>query len=521
MPLEEIAYHLSKGGETERGADYYKQAGFSYKDQGQISSATAYLTKSINLLPEGSPVWQELLLETSRLLVQAGQYREAQGALEKMQTYPSSLLHELQGWLAYKQRHFPSARNHYEEAIRLLPGEKQLQKILFENALANVDLQEGKPQEGATRFRKTLSWETDLPPAEQEKITNNNLGLALILLGDLEGALEFYRTRQRNVKSVDQEAILLNGMGYVCLQASRYEETITYLKRAMQLAEETGALHTLFSIMGNLITALIKESRYAESIPLLQKMVSYQQRLGTVRDVSYNLLRQGVVYLTLGISEAAQSCFDKGKKTALESSEEGLANWIHLMEGYWEREHGTFEKAGEDFRETEFQAKKMKDAELTAWAVYARADLAFEENNLAECRRLLEEIRTEPKDEEFGCRLQLLRSKVTAAENRKEDPDPLFAAVEARALKGSFREILWEVCHGWGEAQKIRGHLDQARLLFEKGIKVTESIATPLPEEYRDRYLRQRSRKKLYDAWRKVTSPAKKGFAAKIKELFS
>src|SRR5262249_39917246 len=78
IPLEEIAYHLAKGGQAEMAARYYQDAGMALKDQGQISSALKCLGKSIQLLPDGSTPWREMVAEAAQLSVLSGNYSEAE-----------------------------------------------------------------------------------------------------------------------------------------------------------------------------------------------------------------------------------------------------------------------------------------------------------------------------------------------------------------------------------------------------------------------------------------------------------
>ncbi|MCE9625328.1 MAG: tetratricopeptide repeat protein [Deltaproteobacteria bacterium] len=371
------------------------------------------------------------------------------------------------------------------------------------------------------RFQKSLLWEQALPAEDQLKINNNNLGIALSIKGDHEAALEFFDERTRRLEGrlkPDQEIALLNGRSYVCLQSGRFEEAITFLKKAMQLAEQSGALHPFSSIMGNLITALIKESRYAESLPLLQKILAFQERLGNHRDVAYNLLRQGSVYLTLGMGEKAKSCFQNGR-SYLDESDKNLFLWYVLVDGYWEKEYGDQNRAMELFREMEQGAETYSIPEIQSWAVYAQADLAFEQKKHAECRALLTKVHATTQDKEFLARLHLLEAKIAAFE-KGEDPEKLFAMVENECVTGHYREILWELYHDWGLSREKRQGPKAAIPLLEQGAHIVEAIVGSLPEEYRDRYLNQKMRKKLFQDLEHSRTVPIGGMASRIKGFF-
>ncbi|HKX11617.1 MAG TPA: tetratricopeptide repeat protein, partial [bacterium] len=389
----------------------------------------------------------------------------------------------------------------------------------IENALANSDLQCGRYEEAAQRFRHTLALEDSLPP-EDRKFTNNGLGLALVLKGEAAEALNFYDERTRRYFArlkPEDEIALLNAKAYVNLQAGRYEDAISTLKRAMALAEQTGAMHALTSIMGNLITALLKESRYAESLPLLQKILAFQRRMGSARDVAYSLVRQGSIYLTLGMGESARNCFDSGRQFLAQTQDPVLAVWYSLMDGYWEKEHGDPVKAAELFRETEDEAKRIGSSEIVSWAEYAQADLAYDRMDFGACQRLLDELRPPGQDKEFAARLHLLQAKLAATKGAAEG-ESLFAGVESECRDGHFREILCELYHNWALARRERQGPEAALPLLRQGVQIVEAIVGSLPEEYRRRYLNQWRRKKLYEDLQALQS-APKGFGSKLRNF--
>lgn len=509
----EIAYHLAKCGDVEKAALYFREAAKGFQEKGQIAAATDCLIRAIDGVGEKSTVWEGLVLEAVRLLTLTGEFDQASSFLRRLEMHPSSEREELHGWIAFKRRRFPESREFYARALQGLPAGDWKRRILLENALGNVDLQESRPFEASQRFRKTVEWETRLEPQDRLKINNNNLGLALSLMGDLPGAESFYRKRLeagRERMSAAEELTCQNGLGYVLLQACHYEEAVKVLRRATELAERTGALHSLFSGMGNLVTALLKEGCYAESLPYLQKMLTHQQRLGTLRDLAYNYLRQGDVYLTLGMSEAAHEAFQKGQKAATEAKQPALSAWLLLMEGYWEREFGNVERAYQFFLQTELDALRVSQDDLATWAVFALADLAHERGQAEEARRHWERIVPISGDEEFAARMQLLTLKVAPPASKPEF-DAACAGLEKNCQDHHFREILWELYEVWGRK--------------EQAAEVVVSIAESLPEEYRDRYLAHGGRQRVLEAFQKALDDqlahVSKGLGFRMRKLLA
>ncbi len=501
--IQELAYHLAKAGQSGPALCQYQAASEKFEKEGKVASACDCLSKAMELTDPVSEDWREIALKVFKLLVLSGKYREAEGYRLKLGDYSSWQRSETEGWYYFKTRKLAQARAKYLEALEQLPAEESLRRIKIENSLGDVDLQEEKIEDAAARFRKTFELEKQLAESERGKVHNNNLGLSLALLGKHAESIAHFEQRLRELPDhkTTERLWLWNGLGYACLNASRYEDAMSHLKRALVLAEDSGALHPLFSIMGNLLTTLLKKNRYVEGLAILQKMDSYQKRFGSKRDVSHNLLRQGSVYLMLGMGEFAADCFERGKKIALELSEALLAAWFTLMEAYWEREFGEPARAEAMFGQAQAEGAAAKNKDLQDWAGYGLAELACDQGNAELCRKHLAALPAHSPDEEFDIRLRLLRAKVSA---ESLDPAATFGPLEADCLKNLYRELLWELYQSWAEASLKRKQRDQAVQLFEKGGQVIESISAALPEEYRFRYLNQRARRRYFEEWQQA-----------------
>ncbi len=496
---EELGFHMAKGGETEKGRQYYTEAGEALKLAGQIASAAQYFDKAIELATPHSKDWQQLIEKTTRLLVLSGAFADASEHLERLKDVPSATREELKGWLAFKQRQFAPAREAYQKALQLLAGTRSVDRIIIENSLGNVDLQDGQFIAAESRFQETLKEEESLPPKELKRVSNNNLGLVLAVQGKTDEAVVFYQQRLARLApdQMTDRISLLNGLGYALIQASRYDEAIEYLDQARELAEKSGALHALFSIMGNLITSLLKEARYAESLPLLKKIIGHQERLGNSRDVAFNLLRQGSTYLTLGMVEAAEECFEKGRRVAQSTSAPSVAAWFLLMRGYREREYGTISKANEFYQQTLAEAEAIPDQALADWAYYSLGDVSYEAGDLNQCAEYVAKIHSDSQDQEFEARRRLLALKLGVARGDEMDIDKEFEQLVQTCDQGKYREVLWEVYDGWGRIYLKAGQQERACQLFKQAMETLDRIVSTIPEEYRDRYMKQNARARL------------------------
>ncbi len=516
---KELAYHYAKAGRHAEAIAHYCQSGEVMEKEGKIGLACECLQKASDLMEEGSELWRRAVLKVIRLSIFSGNYLQAESYREKLANHPSWEREEITGWLYFKTRKFPLARAHYAEAMKMLPEADLLHRILVENAMANIDIQEGRIDDAISKFRRTLKLEEGLSEEKKIEIKNNDFGLSLSLAGRHEEAIQFFQQRMGRCEAynISDTLSFYNVMGYACLKGSRYQETISVLKKAMTLAEQSGALHALFSVMGNLLTALLKENRYIEALSILEKMDVYQRKFGNRKDIAHNLLRQGNVYLTLGMGEYALGCFQEGLKVSREIAETLLAGWFLLMLAYWERGFGTAVKAEDFYKQAAAEAESIANQELKALATYGLADLWVDEGNREACQKILGEISGNSQDHEFEVRLRLLRAKAAL----DKDAESAFPELEKECLQNNYREMLWELYHAWGRAHLARKSKEEAAVYLDKGLQVLMAICATLPEEYRSRYLSQNAPKRLMADLEKVKNNAKGGgIFSRIKNFF-
>ncbi|MDO8518549.1 MAG: AAA family ATPase, partial [Deltaproteobacteria bacterium] len=521
-PLRELGYHWATGGETEKGRNYYKKTAKEFQEKGNITEAAHYLAKAIPLAARDSAEHQELAGEGVRCLTLAGNYEQASTFLLELKE-KSYARESLAGFLAFKQRHLKPAAEAYQKAFSLLPPDDLREKIQCENALGNIALQSGDMAEAEKWFRQTLHEEEGLASEERKKISNNALGIVLGRQGKTDEAVEFYKKRLSLLSpdQISQEISLLSGEGYVLIEGSRFVEARAALTRARDLAKKSGEVHALFSILGNLITALHKESRYTEALSVLDEMISLQMRLGSQRDLANNLLRQGDIYHVLGMEEPARACFKKGREIAGKMGDKNLAGWFDLMESYCERQYGTHSKAEQMLQVARKQGEEGKDPALALWAQYGLGDLALQMGKSNEARKILASLSAEGMDAEFKVRLHLLAAWLTPLDQIK-DVGTQFAAMEEVCQKNHYPELLWEIYHAWGKMEFAAGQRQKAQAILGKGAAILREIASALPEEYRDRYLKQPERYRLITDFRKIsgtTVPQKSVASAASKSL--
>lgn len=505
----EIAYHMAKCGEDEKAVVYFRKAGEEAKKSGQLANAADFLSKAVDLTDKKGHLWQRHVEEVAQLLTLAGDFKKASDYLATILEPPSPRVLELMGNLSLKQRHFEAAKKYYEGALRLIPKSNIRDIILIENSIANVDLQMGMTQNARDKFRTTLEMEKSLGEEDSVSIDNNNLGIALAMDGNVSESINFYRERLAKCPSDNEldRLNLLSGLGYVLMQGSMFKEAIETFEEAHRLADATQATHASFSILGNLMTAYLKEARYVDGLHISKELLSLEKRFGVIRDVAFAWLRQQSIYLILGMEEAAHECFLNGIQKCKEMGGTELIGWFNLMEGYREREFGNAETAKKYYYAAEDYAKKTNDKNLTAWVFYSLADMAYDCDATQEAQEHLDKATWLTNDVEFETRKKLLSAKLVCKTNSKQKLEELFSPLLDICAKNHFHEIRWEVCHAWGMFEFESGNIKMARDLIKKGKTILDRIILLLPEEFHGRYMQHKGRSLLFHDWEKICMP--------------
>ncbi|MDO8494751.1 MAG: hypothetical protein Q7S68_05385 [Deltaproteobacteria bacterium] len=385
--------------------------------------------------------------------------------------------------------------------------------------MGNIALQTGKLEEAQDFFQKSLLLEKKSGQEKGAIFSDNNFGLVLALQGKFDAAGRFFKERIRQVSKerVLDQISLHSGLGFALIQASQFNEAIKILQKAKELAEKAGVLSVQFSILGNLVTALLKEGRYAEGLQFLKELGAMQARFGSRRDIAFNLLRQGDVSMILGMGEGARESFEKGRKIAAEIDEQNLLLWFQLMESYWERIFGRPEEARKRLEDLVRQARSARDITLVTWGQYGLADLFAELGKKEEGLKALEKITNDLPDEEFMARKKLVEGRLLDFSKAAVKPKEFFEPLEKICLDNHFYELLWEVYYAWGTAEQSAGDAKRGAKFLAKGAELLKELSGALPEEYRDRYLSQRERQRLMQAWEESNgSTQEKRVAGKI-----
>jgi transcriptional regulator with GAF, ATPase, and Fis domain/serine/threonine protein kinase len=474
---EDLAFHFLRSGDAKKAERYYLKASQTYETKGQRLLAAKYLVPLLSLYPENTDPFHETVVRIAQHFIYAGDYQKAQKTLQKTQHTNSFRYLQAEGLLYYKTRDYTNAVEAYEKLLEL-SREDNLDKVLNINALANVYLQTGKTDKAEQLFTKAQKLKAKLTNNIITP-TNDNLGLVYSLNKNHEKAIAFYDKQHKDyLANYPSEAIdALGKKGYALLMADRLDDAIDTLNTALREAEIKQLYHLIFSLLGNLSTALQKKNLQTHTLRLLKKMTMYQERFGSARDLAYNLMRQGSVSSQLGLFEAALKYLTRGKSFAQHASDPNLSLWLDFFTANVHYELGESQKAETLLNKTCTKALECENHDVAAWGFVLLAELYLEWGEFENAASQLHKITQAPQDIEF-----LITHDVVKAQLKPLIKKPLegksLDELENLCVEKNVNDLLWKVY--------------AAKEDFSKAHKTIRTIADFLPEEYRHHYLNQR-----------------------------
>ncbi|MEP7135754.1 MAG: tetratricopeptide repeat protein [Chloroflexota bacterium] len=195
-------------------------------------------------------------------------------------------------WLSEFPRLCPSVLN-----LHLLPRQKIL---ILQNAL-----------EAARRLADKV--------AEADHL--GNLGLAYVVLGDVEKAINFYEqilAIHRELRDRQGEGSDLSNMGNVYAGLGEISKAIEYYQNALEIFHEIGERKDEAHTLGNLGNAYMLIGDMRKSIDFCEQSLLIHREIGDRVSEGHDLTNLGLTYAILRNLSKAIECYEKSLAIALE-----------------------------------------------------------------------------------------------------------------------------------------------------------------------------------------------------------
>jgi len=274
-----IGEHYAQGGESKQAADWFIKAGNRAKDQGSLSEAYDFFSRTLLLIPdELSPSRWPALLGRSEVLGILGR-AEARAADDAMLL---ALAHEAgdDNWLA---------EAYYRAGYHIATGGEDQEALKsYETALVSAERAGNKKLETLILGTKTLS---------------------LTRLGEIEAASTAAEEALVRARALEDGPTLARTITNVAL----FHAEIGNNGRALELLEQQVSLtRTLGDRFGesiglnNLGYNFLILGQYQKGLEILQQSLALTTTLGAKRISAYNRLNQALAHWRLGDGQAAR-----------------------------------------------------------------------------------------------------------------------------------------------------------------------------------------------------------------------
>lgn len=294
---DDLDVHIAYGGnKAERILALERLASCASKRHEPLEAAR-HLQVLFDLMPESRPKPRaDILVRIGRAYEKARYYDHAKTAYHKLRALRAPRdLHtqfhimaaERLGLMAMRSRHLSDARHFFAEAAELLKDAPSsiVWKIRLENFIAGADLRDGHIEKAIERFEKTHAVaEKKLCTSERAEITNNELGEAVLRLGDVHRALAILKQELAEA-SAGSDAERMANRHYLLGDAFRHEkirefnEALAHYQKGLKLARGHHILELQVRILNGLGNLHLKMSNpdkalsnYREALKLAQQI---------------------------------------------------------------------------------------------------------------------------------------------------------------------------------------------------------------------------------------------------------
>ncbi|MFO1463995.1 MAG: sigma 54-interacting transcriptional regulator [bacterium] len=306
---------------------------------------------------------------------------------------------EARGWVYVKQNRFQEAREDFASGLSLLREcevPAAALELRLKNFVAFLDLREGRFAEAIAAFEATAAQAEGLPPAERQRVTNNELANAYLAAGRVPEGIarlkldfEFFATHAN--PSFRMKVAYHLGEAY--LRVKDYPAAADSYLQVAELAREERHWEYLIRAYNGLGNVRSLQKRLNESLDYYQRslaLAEYQRDFMSAATVAQN---RGVLLSELGRLEEAIHDLELSKrlvgKIHPSSHTRNLMARATLELGEVYRKQGDFAKARASY--TEALNRAEEDPNLKPFRFYpnaALATLALAEDDFAAFREL-------------------------------------------------------------------------------------------------------------------------------------
>lgn len=424
---EHLLHHQQHGSDPCRAQTARWQLAHHYMETHRPAEAAQLFEAYVHHLPESpaattglcgipTPVGPSIYYWLGKAHQHARQYAEAMGAFSTglmlikgqndQRTRHIQLL-EAWGETAMNARDYETARKQFQTAAALLTrdDDARAQLLRMDNAIAKILLY--RPDDPAAleqailTFRRTAEDAAQLPVAERERISNNDLGYALFLQGTFDEAVHVLQRDARFYEHTErphEQIRALDLLAKVQRRLHKHDEAVRFGEAALVIAKKIqspGQMLHIYTDLGN-----IAENRgeypaalayYERALDLCTRVGDPSRAIGLLINTAILHRRLNQVKRTEALLQSAVTFAESGKLVEGIDSKYGCSAHLELSDLY--RMQRRFGLAHQHIADAKRWAKQYPSCrDLLFWIVLTTIETLRDEGRLDEARRLAPQV---------------------------------------------------------------------------------------------------------------------------------
>jgi CHAT domain-containing protein/tetratricopeptide (TPR) repeat protein len=249
-------------------------------------------------------------------------------------------------------------------------------------------------------------------------------GTVYFFAGDAVSAENAYRNAlqfARAVKDPFLEAAALSGLGVAATKQARYDESIDWNKRALDLSQAIGARHSFAQTLGNMGWSYIELGDFENALAFYKQAEESSVRAGLLADRVYWLTSIAYVYSALRDYSSAQAILEQALNLARSQDDKGTL--VQCLNQFSELaiETGQINLAERYTQEVLQLSGSGLEQRLVLDAVFFRGRIAESKHDYAAAQKSFEEVIREPnalKSQRWQAQARLAKSYAEDGKDR-------------------------------------------------------------------------------------------------------
>jgi predicted O-linked N-acetylglucosamine transferase (SPINDLY family) len=263
--------------------NYYNSLGNAFREQNQLTDATANYQRAVALDPQFAEAYNNLGLA----LKQSGSLTQAADYFQRALTLNPSLATAYRNWgeVLKEQQQLPAAINYLQRALSLAP-----QDAVTHSLLGDIFLEQNRLDEAFACYQQAVTFNPNLV------MVHYNLGIILMRQGTPAEAAKSY---QRAIELNPNFAEAYNNLGSVFKSQNQLTQATSSYRRAIELNPNFAEA---YNNLGNVFKS---QNQLTEAVACYQRAVAVNPNLVEAHN---NL---GVVFTEQNQLSEAQVCFQR------------------------------------------------------------------------------------------------------------------------------------------------------------------------------------------------------------------